>query len=155
MLGILLMCVLAFAMTFVLKVFVEMIFKIKIDLLQYVTMGASLSFVFIMLSVSAFAQDQVPAEALPPEWIGGILIWLKSIPTVGPILVEVLKWVSVLATVFTVIATTASTLLKIPEIAARISGAEKLADGIKAFHDKVMPWLKYLSVYNVQAAKKK
>nr|AMP48114.1 hypothetical protein [uncultured bacterium]AMP48138.1 hypothetical protein [uncultured bacterium] len=108
-----------------------------------------LAMMLMMIATLAFGQD-VPVEAMPPEWIGPIIIWLKSIPTVGPVLVEVLKWISVLATVFTVLATAVSAVLKIPEIAARLSGAEKLADSIKKIHDKVMPWLKYLSVYNQQ-----
>lgn len=105
--------------------------------------------ILMMIASMAFGQD-VPAEAMPPEWIGFILVWLKSIPSVGPVLIEVLKWISVIGTVFTVLATAISAVLKVPEIALRISGAEEIAGKIKAFHDKVMPWFKYLSIYNQQ-----
>jgi hypothetical protein len=104
----------------------------------------------LMLVTSlAFGQD-MPSEALPPVWIGDVLVWLKSVPHVGPILVEVLKWISVLGTIFTVVATAATAILKVPEIAARIAGADAFADKLKKLHDKIMPWLRYLSIYNQQ-----
>lgn len=110
--------------------------------------------ILMMIASIAFGQE-VPPEQLPPEWVGAILLWLKSIPTVGPYIVIALKWIATIGTVFTVLATAASTILKLPEIIARVSGAEALADKIKAFHDKVMPWLRYLSIYNQQKAQPK
>jgi len=41
-------------------------------------------------------------------------------------------------------------LLKIPEVGARWAGAKDLADKIEAFGKKIIPWLKYLSLFNVQ-----
>jgi hypothetical protein len=122
----------------------------SITRVQAVKLG---TFVFFLFMGTAYAQD-LPQEALPPEWIGGLLVWLKSVPTVGPIIVEVLKWVSVVVTVLTVLSTCIQAILKIPEIGLRISGATKLADSIKKVSDKIMPWLKYFSAYNVQAVKK-
>lgn len=101
------------------------------------------------MSFCAFAQD-LPAEALPPEWLGGVLVWLQSVPKVGPIIVQILKWTSVIVTVFTALSVAAQAILKIPEIGLRIAGASELADKIKKVSDKILPWLKYLSAFNVQ-----
>lgn len=112
-----------------------------------------LKFILLMtclcISSIAFGQD-IPAEALPPEWLGGVLVWLKTIPTVGPYIVSILGWIATIVTIFTTLSIAAQAILKSLEIPLRWSGASQIADAIKKFHDKVMPWLKYLSGFNVQ-----
>lgn len=99
---------------------------------------------------TAYAQDVMPNEALPPEWIGAILMWVKTIPSVGPVIVQIISWVAVLGTVFTVLSAAIQSILVIPEIAARVSGATEFADKIKKFSEKILPWFKYFSSFNVQ-----
>lgn len=104
---------------------------------------------FLTCSGFAYAQDGAPVNEAP-AWLLDFLTYIATIPKVGPILVEIAKWLGVLASVFTALSLALTVILKIPEITARWAGASEFADKIKAFHDKIQPWLKYLSIFNVQ-----
>jgi hypothetical protein len=54
------------------------------------------------------------------------------------------------ASVFPAISSALSAILKMPEIIARFAGANKRADQLKKIHDAIQPYLKYLSIFNVQ-----
>ena len=113
----------------------------------------SLLTVFFLTSTGlVYAQADVPVNEAP-AWLLEFLTYIATIPKVGPILVEVAKWLGVLASVFTALSISITAILKIPEIVARWSGASDFADKLKAFHDKIQPWLKYLSIFNVQKKK--
>ena len=98
------------------------------------------------MPVLAFAQDAV---VLPPEWLESFLLTIAAIPKVGPIIVEVFKWLGVIASVFTALSVALTVIVKIPEVAARWAGADEFADSLAEINDKIQPWLKYLSVFNV------
>ena len=99
------------------------------------------------MPVLAFAQDSV---TLPPEWLESFLLTVAAIPKVGPIIVEVFKWLGVIASVFTALSVALTVIVKIPEVTARWAGADEFADSLAEINKKIQPWLKYLSVFNVQ-----
>jgi predicted protein tyrosine phosphatase len=100
------------------------------------------------VSFGAFAQDGTPIE--PPAWLESVLVFIQSVPKVGPVVVEIFKWIGVVASVFTALSVAVSVILKVPEIAARWAGAGALAEKIEKLNEKVQPWLKYLSIFNVK-----
>ncbi len=109
-------------------------------------------FFIFLFPVFAFAQSAVQVDALiaPPEWLASVILFLKSVPYVGPALVVAFKWAGILSGAMTAISLAAISFLRIPELAARWAGAKDLADKIDAVAKKVLPWLKYLSMFNVQ-----
>lgn len=110
----------------------------------------ALTALFFLTSTGlVYAQAEAPVNEAP-VWLLEFLTYISTIPKVGPVLVEVAKWLGVLASVFTALSLTLTVILKIPEITARWAGASEIADKIKALHDKIQPWLKYLSIFNVQ-----
>lgn len=103
----------------------------------------------LFVTVFVFAADGVPADA-PPAWLEGVINFVRALPYVGPVVVEILKWMGVISAVMTAISVCTITVLKIPQVIAKWAGASKLADQIQAISDKVLPYLKYLSMFNVQ-----
>lgn len=84
--------------------------------------------------------------------MGDFILFLQGIPGVGPVIVNVLKYVGAVAAFATALSVAVGAILKIPEIATRWAGATKTAEKIHAFYVKIKPWLDYLSIFN---AKKK
>ena len=108
-----------------------------------------LACMFILIP-SALADDMAIVAPAGFEWIGPIINFILAIPKVGPILGTVFQVVSAVAGVMTFVSVAVVGILGIPEIAARFAGAPDLANKIKAFSDKVLPFLKYFSIFNVQ-----
>lgn len=104
------------------------------------------------ISFFALADDSLAnhPELLPPLWVESVILWLQTIPTVGPVVVQILKWVSVVSVVMTAASAFAQTVLMIPEIAARFAGAPELASKIKVISEKILYWLKMFSVFNAR-----
>ena len=105
--------------------------------------------IFTTFLSTAFAYASEGAVTEPPVWLADLLVFIGSIPTVGPIVVEVFKWLGVIASVFTALSVALSVIVKIPELAARFAGLEKVADTLKKINDTIQPYLKYLSIFNV------
>lgn len=112
----------------------------------------SLIFCMMIFSLCAFAQDVLPVESVTqvPAWLSDVLVWMATIPKVGPIFVEVVKWLGVVASVFTALSICIQAILAIPMIMAKWAGAHEFAEKVKKLNDKIQPYLKYLSVFNVQ-----
>jgi hypothetical protein len=108
------------------------------------------AFAAFLFALPAHADDAVAAVTAPPEWLGSILVFFQSLPYVGPVLVAVLKWMGVITTLFTALSIAVQAILTIPELVAKWAGAQKAADQIKKYSDIVLPYLKYLSIFNVQ-----
>jgi hypothetical protein len=113
----------------------------------------------IAFSVSVFADggpdySAAAAAAGLPSWLPSVmqtgLSFLSAFPKIQAVLMTVLCVVGVVAAAFTALATAAQAILAIPEIAARFAGAHALADKIKGLADRLVPKLKFLSMYNVQ-----
>ena len=108
--------------------------------------------VALMLPTMAFAADaMIPVL---PDWIEGLLAFIGSIPAVGPILAEVVKYAGILAGALTA----ASALLlgvsaALAPLAAQFDKEGKIAKALNAanaFIAKILPWAQYLSMFNVQ-----
>jgi hypothetical protein len=99
-----------------------------------------LVFAFVSIPVVMASEDIVMMDpvTVPPEWLQGALIWLKSMPYVGPVLAEIFKWVGVVASIMTALSYTAQIILALPEVVARFAGAPALAEKIKFWSDKIL-----------------
>lgn len=93
-----------------------------------------------------------PADEIP-AWIGPTVMWLQSVPTVGPILVEVLKWLGVLSAVLTALSALMMALSKALVGVAGMAGFTGFAEKAQAFFDKILKYTKYFSMFNVQKPK--
>ena len=101
----------------------------------------------VALPTLAYAAD-APIPGL--ELIGVLVQYLSSLPGVGPILGKLFEIVALVGAVMTYLSVAAIGLLKLPELAARFAGLQGMADKLQAISDKVLPWLKWLSLFNVQ-----
>lgn len=103
-------------------------------------------------AVSAFAQSVDPGSQYP--WLASVIGALMALKigsfAVGYYLGMVFQVLGFVASVMTILSVAVQSILALPEVVARFSGATALADKIKALSDKVVPWLKYFSIFNVQ-----
>jgi len=106
---------------------------------------------FFLMPVMAMAEELDPATQYP--WVGMVLGFLGGLPGVGDILAKVISVVMVVGAVMTVVATALDGLSKALEGVLNVAGLKGVAEKVKAFHAKVAPWVKYLSLYNVQKKK--
>jgi hypothetical protein len=97
----------------------------------------------------AFADDAV---AIPAglEWLTPVMSFLMTIPAVGAILAKVFPIIAIVAGVFTYLSVAAMGIFRLPAVLAQWAGAQGAADKLNALHDKIAPWLQYLSMFNVQ-----
>jgi hypothetical protein len=112
----------------------------------------SLLSLLLIFPVLAFADDVVP-NVLPPDIIVQLLVFLQSVPYIGPVLVMILKAIAIITPVMTALSICAEAVLSVPEVMARFQGAHDLADKIKYWSDKIIYWLSYLSIRNAQKPK--
>lgn len=103
----------------------------------------------LFMSALAFAAVD-PAQVVSPDAVNAVLAFIGAIPKVGPIIVTVVSWLGLIAGVLTVLSAAVQAFLSLPEIVARWAGAHDLANKISAISGTVLPWLKYLSMFNVQ-----
>jgi hypothetical protein len=95
-----------------------------------------------------FAQEAVIPGADIPSWIAPIIVFLASLPKVGPILVSVLKYMSIISVVLTAMSSVLIAIQKVLEqlhAVKQLTMVQSLIDGIK----KIVPWVAYLSMLNV------
>lgn len=95
------------------------------------------------------AQPQADEEELP-KWLESVLMFAESVPYVGPYVGVALKWVAFVSALFTFLATSLDMLAVILAGAGMLVGLRGFADKVKALHAKISPYLKWLSIYNVQ-----
>jgi hypothetical protein len=112
---------------------------------------------FILLfSTLAFADEavRVDPDILPPIWILDLMMWLNSIPTVGPVLKLIVEWAGALAVISTTLCGAAILSLKaLNELLPKFGLADK-AKLIDAKSQKVIYWLKYVSLFNAKLPSK-
>lgn len=105
-----------------------------------------------------FAVDAMAQAATPPvegfNWIPMVIEFLRNIPTVGPILETIFSVIAIVASVATALTASFMVVLKIPQLVAIWTDAPKALEYLKKFENKVLPWLAYLSIFNVQKEKK-
>lgn len=114
--------------------------------------------VCLLMPMMLFAQEavQAVAESAPfvmPEWAISLVQFLSNVPYVGPVIVFILKWGAVLAAVLTAISAFIQGICAILIATGSFVGAQKFSDKVKAISDKILPWFKYISMFNVQKKK--
>lgn len=105
-------------------------------------------------------QAEVPAEDPKVEPVLIVVKYAveainKLFPKAGPTIQLILEVIASIGTLFTLLTVFAVGLLKIPLVIARVGKAHELADKIQAFHDKWIPILKKLSIFNAPPTAKK
>jgi hypothetical protein len=98
-------------------------------------------------AVTAYASTD-PAQSLP--WLGAVITFLMSVPKVGAVLSQVFSVMAVVAVLLTALAAFLDALKVTLAGSAKLAGLDNLAIHISNVLDKVIPWVKYLSMYNVQ-----
>jgi hypothetical protein len=110
-------------------------------------MKTLMCFIAVMVfSVSVLAQS----DPQIPSWVPYIIGLLNGIPYVGPVFIFIAKWGGLLAGLFTALSVAVQSVLKVPELILVWTGAQTAADKVKALSDKILPYLQYLSIFNVQ-----
>lgn len=104
--------------------------------------------------VTAFAQEAALPPAEVPQWLEqGVMVLvglLNGIPVVGHVLSIVFQVLGILAALMTATSVFAQSVLMALSGAFKAAGLDGIAAKIKAVEAKVMPWLKWLSMFNVQ-----
>lgn len=127
-------------------------------------------YVFIILfflSLGAFAQTPVPAASVapervvfipsqepavfvPPTWLKDAMLFVTSVPVVGPIAVEVFKWLGVLASLATALFGAFFAIVRTLSGVLNLAGLVGLATKLDRFYLIVAPYLKFFSIFNAQ-----
>lgn len=108
----------------------------------------TLALVGFLIPMVALAAS--PEVISPPDWLVGILLFIQSIPAVGPLLVKVSMWAGVVASVMSALSVAVQGVLSGLSGIAGWAGLSDLSEKIKGISDKILPWLQYLSMFNVQ-----
>lgn len=114
-------------------------------------------FLFLALTVLTYvvlADEFVPSPEpdifTPPQWLKAILLYLHSIPGMGPVVVLVLKWLGVIASALTALVTAFFAIVRSLTVVLNLAGLVALAQKVDAIYVRIVPYLKYLSMYNTQ-----
>jgi hypothetical protein len=93
------------------------------------------------------APSAVDQAVAPPGWLKAVIAYAVAVPTIGPIVVEILKWIGVLASLLTALSSLLIATNKAFEAAGKVWGE---FSKVKAFLDKAIYYVGYLSVFNVR-----
>lgn len=99
----------------------------------------------VVFGVSAFAQDVVEV----PSWVAGVMIFIQQIPYVGPIVLEVVKWLGLVAGILTAISAFLIALQKVFSAMEKVAFIGAAFAKAVEFIEKILPYVKYLSMFNV------
>jgi hypothetical protein len=109
----------------------------------------------MVLSLNAFGSEVVDAPVEPAfEFVKQLIQFLlTTFPKAGPIVQGFSEIIGGIAALFTLLAVFVVGALKIPYILAHWAKAPELAEKIQKFSDKISPYFKFLSIFNVQKKK--
>lgn len=108
-----------------------------------------LLFILVLIfPIMLLAQEVNPFE--PPQWLKESMLFISSLPHVGPIFLKVMMWLGVTASILTVLATSFIAISKSLQKVLKLMKLEAWALKVEAFYLLVGPYLKFLSMYNVQ-----
>lgn len=125
----------------------------------------------IAIPFYVFAQDPAPADviaALPenppihssvtdaPEWLESAMLAVSSIPVVGPVVVEIAKWLGVISSILTILVSAILALIKVLGLVLPAARLASIALWVaKLEGSAVMYWLKFFSMYNAKKDEQK
>jgi hypothetical protein len=113
-------------------------------------MKKTLVLAVLLAPIAVLAQEVAP----PPEWALSMFQWLVEIPYVGPALGWFVKVAGFIAAVLTLLS---AFLVGLAESFKKVTswmGMQKAADLVDEWTKKILPFLQYLSMFNVQKKKK-
>lgn len=87
---------------------------------------------------------------MPPSWLSKVMEYVLGVPVIGPIVIEIMKWLGVLASVMTSLAVCFTAVMKSLSKVLNAAKLLGLAAKVDALYIKYAPYLKFLSLYNVQ-----
>lgn len=104
--------------------------------------------IIILMPFAALAETGDPAVDYP--WLAGLLAVLQSVPAVGKVLGVLVSVLMVVSSLMTVLGAALDGIAKALSGVLNMVGLQGAADKIIALHAKLAPWVKFLSMYNVQ-----
>jgi len=105
----------------------------------------------LMLPFTLFASEVVPAEA--PAFLGAMIEALKGIDGIGKYVVDGIAIISAIGGLLTIASAAIEGVLVVLIEASWMSGGKDFARKLDDFRKKVLPWFKYISMFNVQKKK--
>lgn len=112
---------------------------------------ALITMIGIFFSISAFAAE--PSVWEPPIWAKPVIDMILGVPTVGPIILGVLKWAGVAAALMTAISGGLTALTVTLKGVGDFAGWANFSTKVQAFYDKIYPFVAWFSMFNVQKKK--
>ena len=110
-----------------------------------------MTFVFLAMCSLALAQDGSAAVVSDiPMWVVSALDMAQKVPYVGPVVVFILKWATLVAALATALSTCLMAIIGALKGVSKAAGLEKVLKAALWFEAKVLPYFKYLSMYNQQ-----
>lgn len=104
----------------------------------------------LILLVSLFPMIAFAEEPQVPEALGWLLGLLSGIPSVGPYIMVGAQWAGALVLALTALSGAMMGLAAALELALHKMGYQEKAEKIKGMLDKVIYYLKYLSMFNAK-----
>lgn len=111
--------------------------------------------VLVFFTWQVVASEVIPVDPTfaPPAWLQDVLLFLKSMPVVGPYLTEALKWLGVISAVLTTLTAALLSVIKVLTTVLTYAKLPEMAAKLEAFQNsKFIFWLKYFSMFNAQKA---
>jgi hypothetical protein len=110
----------------------------------------TLSLLFCAL---AHGEMPIPETAELPGWVTGMIDFLLGVPTIGPIVYNILAYIGVASGVMTGIASLFWFTCKALEKAALLAGFMPIANKVRDIYEMLYPYLAFFSVYNAPKVK--
>lgn len=95
------------------------------------------------------SDQQVVEITTPPDWLKTVIAVVMKMPYVGPILIQIMQWMGVLAAVLTALA---GLMLALMQILNKMGKSVAFLLTIKGWLDKAYPYVAWLSMLNVSPA---
>lgn len=108
-------------------------------------MKKAVAVALVLVPAFVFAEE-APTDV--PAWLQMVMDFIVAIPGVGPIVLEVLKWLGVVASVMTALSTA---LMAVSEALKKVGialGFSEFAAKIDELYKKIWPYIAWLSIYN-------
>lgn len=102
----------------------------------------------LLLVIPAFAFADAPTEV--PALLKFLMDMLFAVPGVGPIALEIIKYVAVIGGIMTALAAALKAIAASLKIIGQFAGLDAFVLKVEELYNKVWPYIAWLSLYNVQ-----
>ena len=113
--------------------------------------GSLFALLFSFLVAKLAHADSAAAASLlaPPDWLAGVLgSVLGMFPKVGSVVILVVKWLGFISGALTALAVFLKALSEIGQGLFNVAGFSKVAQTIDDVENVILPWVKFLSMFN-------